>query len=51
MYGGGFGAEGDRRELPRPSASGSPGLLAHLSDADRAKVFGGTAAKLFKLTG
>jgi predicted TIM-barrel fold metal-dependent hydrolase len=45
MYGGGFGATATgksyRAERERVAA-----LLAHLSDADRAKVFGGTAAKL-----
>jgi predicted TIM-barrel fold metal-dependent hydrolase len=51
MFGGGFsaGATGAsyRRERERVAA-----LLAHLSAADREKVFGGTAAKLFgfKLT-
>jgi predicted TIM-barrel fold metal-dependent hydrolase len=45
MYGGGYGAratgESYRKERERIA-----GLLAHLSDADRAKVLGGTAAKL-----
>jgi predicted TIM-barrel fold metal-dependent hydrolase len=46
MYGGGFGpkatGESYRKEWERVA-----GFLAHLSDADRAKVLGGTAAKLF----
>jgi predicted TIM-barrel fold metal-dependent hydrolase len=45
MYGGGFGAgttgESYRKERERIAA-----LLAHLNDADRAKVFGGTAARV-----
>jgi predicted TIM-barrel fold metal-dependent hydrolase len=48
MYGGGYGAKATgtsyRAERERVAA-----LLAHLTDADRARVFGGTAAKLFKL--
>jgi predicted TIM-barrel fold metal-dependent hydrolase len=46
MYGGGFGAKATgasyRKERERVA-----GPLADLSTADRAKVFGGTAAKLF----
>jgi predicted TIM-barrel fold metal-dependent hydrolase len=46
IYGGGFGAsanpESYRRERERIA-----GFLAHLSADDRAKVFGGTAAKVF----
>ena len=46
MFGGGYDAkatgESYRRERERVA-----GLLAHLSADDRAKVFGGTAAKLF----
>ncbi|HUR53010.1 MAG TPA: amidohydrolase family protein [Gemmataceae bacterium] len=48
MFGGGYDAkatgESYRKERERVAA-----LLAHLSADDRAKVFGGTAAKLFKL--
>jgi predicted TIM-barrel fold metal-dependent hydrolase len=48
MYGGGFGANatGASYKAERDRVAG---FLAHLSDADRAQVFGGTAAKLFKL--
>lgn len=48
MYGGGYNEKATgasyRGERERVAA-----LLAHLSDTDRAKVFGGTAAKLFGL--
>lgn len=48
MYGGGYNEKTTgasyKAERERIAA-----FLAHLSDADRAKVFGGTAAKLFKL--
>jgi predicted TIM-barrel fold metal-dependent hydrolase len=48
MYGGGYNdratGKSYRAERERVAA-----LLAHLSDADRARVFGGTAAKLFQL--
>jgi predicted TIM-barrel fold metal-dependent hydrolase len=49
MYGGGFGekATGASYKAERDRVAG---FLAHLSDADRAQVFGGTAAKLFKLS-
>jgi predicted TIM-barrel fold metal-dependent hydrolase len=48
MYGGGYNekATGKSYKAERERIAA---LLAHLSDADRAKVFGGTAAKLFKL--
>ena len=48
MYGGGYNekATGKSHRAERERIAG---LLTHLSDADRAKVFGGTAAKLFKL--
>jgi predicted TIM-barrel fold metal-dependent hydrolase len=50
MYGGGYGAKatGDSYRAERERLAG---LLTHLSDADRAKIFGGTAAKIFNLTG
>lgn len=48
MYGGGYSekATGKSYKAERDRIAA---LLAHLTDADRAKVFGGTAAKLFKL--
>ncbi len=48
MYGGGYNekATGKSYKAERDRIAE---LLAHLTDADRAKVFGGTAAKLFKL--
>jgi predicted TIM-barrel fold metal-dependent hydrolase len=48
MYGGGYNekATGKSYKAERERIAA---LLAHLTDADRAKVFGGTAAKLFKL--
>jgi predicted TIM-barrel fold metal-dependent hydrolase len=50
MYGGGFGArttgESYRKERERVA-----GFLAHLSAADRDKVFGGTAERVFGLGG
>ena len=48
MYGGGYNekATGKSYKAERDRIAA---LLAHLTDADRAKVFGGTAAKLFKL--
>lgn len=48
MYGGGFSekATGASYKAERDRIAG---FLAHLSDADRAQVLGGTAAKLFKL--
>lgn len=48
MFGGGYNekATGVSYRAERERVAG---LLAHLSAADRAKVFGGTAAKLFKL--
>ncbi|HJZ57142.1 MAG TPA: amidohydrolase family protein [Gemmataceae bacterium] len=45
MYGGGFGA-GATGESYRKERERIAGFLAHLSDAERAKVFGGTAEKL-----
>lgn len=45
MYGGGFGAAATGASY-KAERERIAGLLAHLSDADRAKVFGGTAAKL-----
>jgi predicted TIM-barrel fold metal-dependent hydrolase len=49
MYGGGFGANatGASYKAERDRVAG---FLAHLSDADRTQVLGGTAAKLFKLS-
>ena len=46
MYGGGYGARATGASY-RAERERVAGLLAHLSAADRAKVFGGTAAKLF----
>ena len=48
MYGGGYNekATGKSYKAERDRIAA---LVAHLSDADRVKVFGGTAAKLFKL--
>lgn len=45
MYGGGFGA-GTTGESYRKERERVAGFLAHLSEADRTKVLGGTAAKL-----
>jgi hypothetical protein len=45
MYGGGFGA-GATGKSYRAERERIAELLAHLSAADRAKVFGGTAARL-----
>jgi predicted TIM-barrel fold metal-dependent hydrolase len=48
MYGGGYSgtATGASYKAERDRVAG---LLAHLTDTDRARVFGGTASKLFKL--
>lgn len=48
MFGGGYSekATGTSYKAERERVAA---LLTHLSEADRAKVFGGTAAKLFKL--
>jgi len=48
MFGGGYNEKATGASY-RAERDRVAGLLAHLSDADRAKVFGGTAAKLFKL--
>ena len=48
MYGGGYSASATGKSY-RAERERVVGLLAHLSDADRAKVLGGTAVKLFKL--
>ncbi|HEY2909604.1 MAG TPA: amidohydrolase family protein [Gemmataceae bacterium] len=45
MYGGGFGA-GATGASYRAERERIAGLLAHLSEADRAKILGGTAAKV-----
>lgn len=45
MFGGGFGAAATGKSY-RAERERVAGLLAHLSAADRAKVFGGTAVKL-----
>ena len=45
MYGGGFGAKATGASY-RAERERIAGFLAHLSEADRAKVMGGTAAKL-----
>jgi predicted TIM-barrel fold metal-dependent hydrolase len=49
MYGGGYGptATGASYRAERERVAG---FLAHLSESDRAKIFGGTAARLFKLS-
>jgi len=46
MYGGGFGAK-TTGESYRAERERVAGFLSHLSEADRAKVLGGTAARLF----
>ena len=48
MFGGGYNEKATGKSY-RAERERVAGLLAHLSDADRAKVFGGTAAKLFRL--
>jgi predicted TIM-barrel fold metal-dependent hydrolase len=48
MYGGGYSDKATGKSY-RAERERIAGLLTHLSDADRAKVFGGTAARLFKL--
>jgi predicted TIM-barrel fold metal-dependent hydrolase len=48
MYGGGFSEKATGKSY-RAERERIAALLAHLSDADRSKVFGGTAAKLFRL--
>src|SRR5262249_45446871 len=45
--GGGWGA-GATPESHGAGREGAAGFLTHLSGADRARVFGGTAAKLFR---
>jgi predicted TIM-barrel fold metal-dependent hydrolase len=50
MYGGGYGAKATG-ESYRAERERVAGFLAHLSDADRDKVFGGTAARLFGFKG
>lgn len=50
MYGGGYGANATGKSY-RAEREGVAGLLAHLSDVDRAKVLGGTAARLFGFAG
>lgn len=47
MYGGGFDAKATGKSY-RAERERIAALLAHLSDAERAKVFGGTAAKLMR---
>jgi predicted TIM-barrel fold metal-dependent hydrolase len=48
MFGGGFSATATGKSY-RAERDRVAGLLAHLTEADRAKIFGGTATKLFKL--
>ncbi len=48
MFGGGYNEKATGKSY-RAERERVAGLLAHLSDADRAKIFGGTAVKLFKL--
>jgi predicted TIM-barrel fold metal-dependent hydrolase len=50
MYGGGFGASATGASY-RTERERIAGLLAHLSAADRAKVLGGTAARLMGFAG
>jgi predicted TIM-barrel fold metal-dependent hydrolase len=50
MYGGGFGAKATGASY-RAERERIAGLLTHLSADDQAKVFGGTAAKLFQFSG
>jgi predicted TIM-barrel fold metal-dependent hydrolase len=49
MYGGGFSATATGQSY-RAERERVAGLLAHLTASDRAKIFGGTAAKLFGFT-
>jgi predicted TIM-barrel fold metal-dependent hydrolase len=46
MYGGGYGAKATANSY-KAERERVTGLLAHLSEADRAKVLGGTAGRLF----
>ena len=48
MFGGGYNERATGKSY-RAERERVAVMLAHLSEADRAKVFGGTAAKLFKL--
>ncbi len=48
MYGGGFGEKATGKSYKAEPRT-HRGLLTRLTDADHAKIFGGTAAKLFKL--
>lgn len=48
MFGGGYNEKATGKSL-KAERDRVAALLAHLTEADRAKVFGGTAAKLFKL--
>lgn len=48
IWGGGFGAEATP-ESYRAERARARKFIAHLSEADQAKVLGGTAARLFKL--
>lgn len=49
MYGGGFDASATGTSY-RGERERIAGFLGHLSEAERAKIFGGTAAKLFRLS-
>lgn len=49
IYGGGFGAEATPASY-RAERERTRSYIAHLSDADQAKVLGGTAARLFKFS-
>ncbi|HUG69213.1 MAG TPA: amidohydrolase family protein [Pirellulaceae bacterium] len=49
IYGGGFGAEATGDSY-RAAFEQAAALLGHLTESDRAQVFGGTAARLFGFT-
>ena len=50
IYGGGFSAEATA-ESYRATRERTRSFIAHLSEADQAKVLGGTAARLYGLVG
>ncbi len=50
IYGGGFGADATPKSY-REARERARSFVAHLSEADQAKVLGGTAARLFRFGG